>query len=143
MFFQEKAIFQVFYVWEEVFSTNLPLSLEVSDICPIFVQFYIFCSCPNLISQYKTFFYIQENAVRLHHLIKNIICPIFGRSSWSLFEKKNHLPSKICFFQDKAIFQIFRVLEEVFSACKPLFQICFLCLKHYPIHEKPEKLLFH
>jgi hypothetical protein len=25
---------------------------------------------------------IHENPVRLYHLIKKIICPIFGRSSW-------------------------------------------------------------
>jgi hypothetical protein len=33
-----------------------------------------------------------KKIIRLHHLITNIMCPIFGRSSWSPFEKKqNHL----------------------------------------------------
>jgi hypothetical protein len=34
------------------------------------------------------FFQICFLSIKFHHIIRNIICPIFGRSSWSPFLKK-------------------------------------------------------
>jgi hypothetical protein len=70
-----------------VFSTSLTPIL-------IFVLFVnLVTHVPKLICQYKTFSHTHASPISLHHLIKNIICPIFGRSSWSPFENKTIIKS--------------------------------------------------
>jgi hypothetical protein len=55
-----------------------------------FVLFFVFYPPGNPFFQicFLSIKFSPNSPVRLHHLIKNIIRPIFGRSSWSPFEKK-------------------------------------------------------
>jgi hypothetical protein len=100
--------------YKKIITLHWNFSVFATSLDPIFTifwnLFYFLAQPPgNLFIQF-IFLIIKlslmhENPVRLHHIFKNIICPIYGRSSWSPFSTffstcpifNGHLFSRIIF----------------------------------------------